>query len=237
MKTLGLVLTLTGFCAASLVAASREDAPNQLTGEEKEQGFRLLFDGKTTEGWRGYRKKECPEGWQVVDGALARVSAGGDIITVDQFDHFELRLQWKVAPGSNSGIMYFVTEEQDAPYMTGPEYQILDNAKHPDGRRKITSAASVYALYPPSRDVTRPVGEWNDTKIISRDGKVEHWLNGEKVAEYDRNSEEWQAKVKASKFASMPHFAKPQKGHLCLQDHGDPVYYRSIRIRELKKDQ
>ncbi len=233
MKCYGTSSVLGLLFLTGLVIAADDPTPNQLSAEEKGQGFRLLFDGKSTNGWRGFRQKGFPEGWQVVDGAIARVSNAGDIITEDQFDNFELRLQWKVAPGSNSGIMYFVSEDQDKPYYTGPEYQILDNAKHPDGRKKITSAASVYALYPPSKDVTRPVGEWNDTKIISLNGKVEHWLNGEKVAEYDRNSDEWKAKVKASKFASMPEFGKPLKGHICLQDHGDPVYYRSIRIREL----
>lgn len=226
-------VTLALLLLACIGRAEDEPNPNSLTEEEQKQGFRLLFDGKSTEGWRGYRKQAMPKSFAVVDGTLARVAGGGDIVTVDQFGDFELKLQWKVAPGSNSGIMYHVSEDETAPYFTGPEYQILDNAKHADGRNPLTSAASVYALYAPAKDVTRPVGEWNDTRIVCKGGKVEHWLNGEKVAEFDKNSDEWKEKVAASKFKSWKKFGSTTRGHLCLQDHGDPVWYRAIKIRSL----
>lgn len=223
-------------CLPGFASPREEPEPNTLTEEEKKLGFKLLFDGKTTAGWRGYGKKECPEGWKAEDGALARVGGGGDIITEDQFKGFEFRFQWKVAPGANSGVMYHVAEGEKAPYFTGPEYQILDNARHADGKNPLTTAASVYALYAPAKDVTRPVGEWNDGAIIIRGKHVEHWLNGEKVCEYDKGGDEWNEKVAGSKFKAWSKFGKPTEGHLCLQDHGDPVWYRSLRIRQLPSE-
>jgi hypothetical protein len=229
-----LALTLClGAALPAMAAPGNDDDPNSLTEEEKKAGFKLLFDGKTTAGWRGFRKKEMPSGWQVIDGALARVGPGGDIVTVDQFKNFELLLQWKVAPGANSGIMYHVSEDERAPYLTGPEYQILDNARHADGKSPLTSAASCYALYAPTKDATRPVGEWNDAKILVKGRHVEHWLNGEKVVEYEKGGAEWNDKVAKSKFNSMKNFGKTTEGHIDLQDHGDQVWYRAIKIRVL----
>lgn len=229
-----VVVALSLFAlTVSTWAATRDQEPNTLTDEEKQAGFKLLFDGKTTEGWRGFRKPELPKSFAVTEGTLSRVAGGGDIITTDQFGNFELRLQWKVSPGANSGIMYHVSEEELAPYATGPEYQVLDNAKHADGKNPKTSAASCYALYAPTKDVCRPVGEWNDTVIIIKDGKVEHWLNGEKVVEFDKNSDAWKELVAGSKFKTMKKFGTTSKGHICLQDHGDPVSFRNIRIKVL----
>ena len=184
-------------------------------------------------GWRGYKKETCPEGWQVVDGAITRVAGAGDIITEDQFGQFEFRFQWRVDAGANSGVMYHVTEKHPNPWNTGPEYQILDNKKHADGRNPKTSAASLYGLIAPSQDATRPVGEWNDSVIRIRGNHVEHWLNGVKVLEYNKGGEEWDKMIATSKFKSMPDFGKPTKGHITLQDHGDRVAYRNLRIKEL----
>ncbi len=206
---------------------------NTLTDDEKKAGWKLLFDGKTTEGWRAYKKDKITDGWQAVDGALARVGRGGDIVTVEQFDDFELAIDWKVADGGNSGIFFRVLETEGASYLTGPEMQVLDNAKHGDGKNTLTSAGSCYALYAPSKDVCKPAGEWNRVRIVAKGAKVEHWLNGEKIVEYEIGSEDWNAKVAASKFKTWKSFAKAAKGHLCLQDHGDRVEFKNIKIRAI----
>lgn len=219
--------------AAAFATFAAQDKPNELTAAEKKAGWKLLFDGKTTDGWRGYKKDRMPDGWKVENGALVRVSGGGDIVTTEQFDNFELSLEWKIAPGGNSGIMYRVSESEGAPYMTGPEMQVLDNSKHADGKNPLTSAGACYALYPPPKDVTRPVGEWNRARILVNGNKVEHWLNGEKLVAYEIGSEDWNRKIAASKFKSWARFGKEPKGHICLQDHGDRVEYRSIKIRPL----
>lgn len=208
---------------------------NTLTDDEKAAGWKLLFDGKTGEGWRKYKGEALPEAWTVMDGVLVfqpgRGQRGGDIVTVDQFDNFELSIDWKISKRGNSGIMYRVTEGPDAPWFTGPEYQICDNKGHNDGKHALTSAASCYALYPPTRDVTKPAGEWNSARIVMNGNHVEHWLNGEKVVEYEIGSEDWETRYKKSKFNSMPRFGKEPKGHICLQDHGGRAEFRNIKIR------
>jgi len=229
-------------CAALLCAlpARADDSLNTLTEQEKSGGWKLLFDGKTAEGWRAYKGKGMPDKWHVEDGALILKprsgKRGGDIVTTDQYDNFELAFEWKISPGGNSGVMYRVSEDEDAPFYTGVEYQILDNAKHPDGKHPKTSAASAYALYAPAKDATMPVGEWNKSKIIVDGNHVEHWLNGEKVVEFDYGSDDWNNRVEASKFKDMKRFGKEAKGHIDLQDHGNEVAYRNIKIRPLKKE-
>jgi hypothetical protein len=236
------VLFVCGFLArAEDKKAEAADAdsktPNTLTEQEKAAGWKLLFDGKTTAGWRAFRGKSMPDKWHVVDGALVLQprsgKQGGDIVTEDQYGSFDLKLEWKISPGGNSGIMYHVSESEAAPWFTGPEYQVLDNAKHADGRNPLTSAASCYALYAPTKDSTRPVGEWNQARIVVRGKHVEHWLNGEKVVSYEFDSPDWNDRVKASKFKEMPKFGKEPKGYIDLQDHGDEVAYRNIKIRPL----
>jgi hypothetical protein len=209
---------------------------NALTDAERAAGWRLLFDGRTTRGWRGFQKREPPSGWRVVDGTLARVDAGGDIMTDEEFGSFELALEWKIAPGGNSGIFYHVVEDPELAFVwqSGPEMQVLDNAGHADGRQPNTSAGSNFALYAPARDVTRPAGEWNAARLLVDGDRVEHWLNGEKLLEYELGSADWQARVAASKFASLPRYARTRRGHIALQDHGDPVAYRNIRIRVIR---
>jgi hypothetical protein len=218
--------------------AADEAAPNTLTDKEKADGWKLLFDGKTTDGWHAYRGKEVGDRWKVIDGALVvspkNGKNGGDIVTNDDYDNFDLTFEWKVTEGANSGVMYRVSEEKDAPYETGPEYQILDNKKHSDGKNPKTSAASCYAVYAPTKDVTKPVGEWNQGRIVVKGNHVEHWLNGEKVVEYDFGSDDWNKRVAASKFRDMDRFGKEKKGHIDLQFHGDEVAYRNIKIKVLE---
>jgi len=206
---------------------------NRLSAEEQAEGFRLLFDGKTTDGWRGFKKDGMPGGWEAIDGCLVRTGSGGDIITEEQFDNFELRLEWRISASGNSGIFYHVLEEGSYVWQTGPEMQVLDNSEHVDGRNPKTSAGSNYAMHAPTRDVTRPVGFFNEARLIVNGPHVEHWLNGEKIVEYELWDAKWEEMVKASKFASMPRYGREKTGHIALQDHGDRVWYRNIRIRPL----
>jgi len=193
--------------------------------------WRALFDGRSPDQWRGFRRDQVPEGWQVVDGALTRVARAGDLITRDVFADFELELEWMVAEGGNSGIMYRVTEEADETYQTGPEMQVLDDARHPDGGSRLTAAGAVYGLYPAPVGAVKPAGEWNAVRIVVRGTHVEHWLNGVEVAVYELGSPEWEARVAGSKFRKWPGYGRAAAGHIALQDHGDRVAYRNIRIR------
>lgn len=228
---LALLLGVT-VAAAPLFA---EDAPNNaLTASEKAGGWKLLFDGKdAAQWWRGYKQDKLPDGWKVEDGALVR-HGGGDIITKEQFDSFELAIDWKISEGGNSGIMFKVLETDGPPYITGPEAQIQDNVKGHDPQK----AGWMYALYPASVDTTKPTGEWNHfvlkcKKTPAGTYQCEHWMNGTKYVEYEIGSDDWKEKVEKSKFKSMAGFGKAGKAHICLQDHGNEVAFRNIKIREL----
>lgn len=231
----GTLALLAALPVTSLSAQAPADltSPNVLSAEESAQGFRLLFDGTSTRNWRGFRQATMPDGWRPVDGALTRVGASPDIITIEQYENFDFRLQWKVPPGGNSGIMYRVSEDPPATYHSGPEYQILDDARHPDGRSRLTSASAAWGLYAVPEGIVKPAGQWNDTRILVDGAHVEHWLNGVKVVEYELWSPEWRRLVQASKFAQWPSYGMIRRGHIALQDHDNPVQYRSIRIRVL----
>jgi hypothetical protein len=207
--------------------------PNTLTEGERASGWRLLFDGRTTAGWRGYMRTGMPDGWRVVDGALTRVGPAGDIITMEQFRNFELALEWSVAPGGNSGIFYRAIEGPAAIYVSAPEMQVLDDAAHRDGLSRLTAAGSNYGLHGVPEGIVRPAGEWNAVRIVVDGNHVEHWLNGVKVVEYELHSPEWKELVANSKFAQWPEYGQAAEGHIGLQDHGDRVAFRSIRIRVL----
>lgn len=195
-------------------------------------GWRSLFDGKTLDGWRGFKTETPPAGWRIEAGALFRDGSGGDLLTIEQFGDFELRLQWKIAEGGNSGVLFHVVPLGSQIWETGPEVQVLDNARHDDGRNPLTSAGANYALHAPTRDVTRPVGAWNDLRLLVQGSHVEHWLNGEKIVEYELWSPDWERRVAASKFAAMPRYGRERRGHIALQDHGDRVWFRDIQIKE-----
>jgi hypothetical protein len=225
----GTVLAL--IAGVSLMSA--QSATNTLTSAEKAEGWQLLFDGTSLNGWRAFKSPTPPAGWKAMNGELVRQDGGGDLMTVDQFGDFELRLEWKLSKDGNSGIMFRVTDQGAQTYETGPEFQILDNAGHKDGKQPMTSAGSNYAMHAPARDVTKPIGEWNDVRLIVRGAHVEHWMNGVKLLEYELWSEDWDKPLKASKFAKMPGYGRAKRGHLVLQDHGNLVWYRNIRIKAL----
>jgi hypothetical protein len=214
------------------------DAARSRGGSTADSGWVALFDGTDLARWRGYRRQDVPASWRVEGDALAFVPGGdsaarGDIITRDQYGDFELAYEWKVAPAGNSGVMYRAGESHQFVWETGPEMQVLDNGRHPDGKNPLTSAGAAYGLYAAASDVTRPVGEWNAARIVARGPHVEHWLNGTKLVEYEQGSEDWRRRVRESKFGTLPAFGTLRRGHIALQDHGDRVWYRDIRIRQL----
>ena len=221
-----------GAAIAALSFGAAAAAPNALTPAEKAAGWKLLFDGKSLDGWRGFKAAQPDPGWRVKDGALAPdPKKSKDIITDGQFENFELSFQWKISPKGNSGVMFHVIEQGDETYQSGPEYQILDNAH---GEPPLQQAASLFALYAPSSDATRPPGDWNQGKIRVDHGHVEHWLNGVKVTEYEIGSPDFKRRVDHSKFRQWPQFASAKTGHIALQNHGDAVWFRDLKIKVLK---
>ena len=184
--------------------------------------------------WRGWKAEGFPAGWTFANGVLSKDGDVDDLVTRDTFGDFELELEWKIGTAGNSGIFYRGTREYDHIYWSAPEYQLLDDANAPDGRSRLTAAASAYALYGAPAGVVRPAGEWNRTRLVLRGPHVEHWLNGQKVVEYELWSAPWQAKVAASKFASYPNYGRAKRGLLGIQgDHPGRIEVRGIRIRTL----
>ncbi len=217
--------------------------PNALTDEEKRAGWELLFDGKTTDKWRGYNHETLPTlGWKVTDGTIAVEKSGteeegfgGDIITKDKYENFELTLDFSCSDTANSGIFYRVAEMDGTPiWHNAPEYQILDNARYAEmGVDSLHFCAANYDLHPAETDYTKPVGEWNIARIVLNNNHVEHWLNGNLVVAYDLESPEWEALVAKSKFKDYPGYGKTKNGHIGLQDHGHLVRFRNIKVRRL----
>jgi len=175
-----------------------------------------------------------PNGWTAENGTLTKTASVEDILTNDQYANFELTLDWKIATGGNAGIFYRGTEEYDHIYWSAPEYQLLDDANAPDGKSRLTSAAAAYALYPPPAGIVKPAGEWNSTRILVNGAHVEHWLNGQKVVQYELWSPDWEAKVKASKFKDWPNYGRAKSGYIAIQgDHNGVLTLRNIKIRTL----
>lgn len=212
-------------------------APNTLTPAEEEAGWRLLFDGATTTGWRGFKKEGFPEqGWSVEDGALVCSSGGGDLITAEQFGDFELDLEFKVSEKANSGIIYRLTEERGATWHSGPEYQVLDDALLGAMADDKHSVGALYDLMPPKNKVMRRPGAWNRARISVKGWRIVHELNGFKLLELNLSSPDGNRRLFASKFRDMEGFGKAGRGHIGFQDHGDAVAFRSIKIRDLSPD-
>lgn len=233
IKKLLVIVALMGF--VPLFARSEENA---LSDSEKKAGWKSLFDGKTTKGWRNYKKQEISNGWQVKDGALTRADKGaGDIITTEKYEEFELSLEYKISKGGNSGIMFYVIEQAGPPWHSGPEIQIQDNVDGHDPQK----SGWLYQLYQPANDpktkktldATKPVGQWNHVNLIIAKDKCELNMNGLRYWTCKLGSPDWNEKLAKSKFAKLEMFAKAGQGFICLQDHGDMVAYRNIKIRTL----
>ncbi|HTY38445.1 MAG TPA: DUF1080 domain-containing protein [Bacteroidota bacterium] len=224
-----------------------QQAPNSLTQKEKSEGWKLLFDGKTMHGWRGAYMDSLPtKGWEVRDGMMivnesggGEAAFGGDIVTIEEYSSFELKVDFKLTEGANSGIKYFVTEQQPKTpgSAIGLEYQLLDDAKHPDAKLGINgnrTLASLYDLMPARDKKANPIGQWNHARILVKGKHVEHWLNGVKVLEYERGGKEFLAHKAESKFKERAGFGEAAKGHILLQDHGNQVFFRNIKIRIIR---
>jgi hypothetical protein len=213
---------------------TEESTANVLSEAEQAEGFMLLFDGQSLDGWRSFQR-DTVAGWTVEDGAIARVGGGGDIITEREFDNFDFHFEWKISPQGNSGVMYFVVEsdEYNETYATGPEYQVLDDLGFPQELKEDQYAGANYDMHVPSQRVTKPAGEWNQSRIVSDNNRIEHWLNGVKVVEYEIGSEDWENRVQNSKWKDFPGYGKARRGHIALQDHGNPVWFRNLKIKEL----
>ncbi len=240
--------------AAPARAQTKLVSANELTGAERAGGWRMLFDGKSLAGWRGLGYDSVPTAhWKVVDGSIMKVASGtvprmpdgqpasgGDLMTVDTFRDFELVFEWKVVPGSNSGVKYNVSEKLSLQASKnhaalGFEYQVLDDSLNDDNKVPSHRAGALYDLVPPNDEKRlAPVGQWNRGRILLRGNHGEHWLNGRKIVSYDLGTPRMDALLAASKYRAVAGFADRRAGHIILQDHGDAAYYRGIRIRELK---
>lgn len=215
--------------------AASTAAPNVLTAAERAAGWRLLFDGRTTNGWRGYQEQSMPAGWRVDDGVLSKSSGTNDIVTTDSFGDFELAWDWKLARGGNAGVFYRGTEEYEKVYWSAPEYQLLDDANAADGRNRLTSAGSAYGFYAAPAGVVHAADEWNSSRVVLRGAHVEHWMNGQKLLEYELWSPDWEAKLEASKFAKWPNYARAHRGVIAIQgDHNGALALRNIKVRALQ---
>ena len=232
MKTLALGLCLAILATAAVAPLAQAKEPlNTLTAAEKARGWKLLFDGKDTRGWRDFKAAEADPGWKVKDGILfVDPKVAKDLITTDKYANFELSFDWRIGKLGNSGVFYHVIEEGEFAYETGPEYQLLDNHR---SEPPLEQAAGLFGLYPPTKDVTRPVGEFNHGRLVVDHGHVQHWLNGVKVAEYELGSADFKAKVAGTKFHRWPLFATGTTGHIGLQNHGDDVAFTNIKIKVL----
>ena len=222
--------------------ADAASAENVISEQEKTDGWQLLFDGKTGNGWKGFNKDSFPAGWVVDSGCLkalgtAHGDTGGDIIyATEQFENFELVWDWKIDKGGNSGVFYHVVEDTQyaAPYHTGPEYQLIDEANFPEKLENWQTTAADYAMYePPATKKTKPYGEWNTSRIVFGKDKAEYWLNGEMTVSFVPWSEDWTKRRNSGKWDSFPDYGKAKTGYIALQDHGSAVWFKNIKIRKL----
>lgn len=227
-------------CGAEKQTSDPEETANNLetnSGFVPEDGFTILFDGSSLDNWRNFKADTISPSWEIEsDGSftLARKN-GGDIVTNKEYENFDLRLDWKISENGNSGIMFHVSEADSlgAPYLSGPEMQILHNEGHPDGKIHMHRAGDNYDLHPCSEETVKGPGEWNNVRLVVNQGNVEHWLNGVKVVSYTLGSADWEERLAKSKFAKWPVYGRAGKGVIALQDHGDQVWFRNIRIKEL----
>ena len=215
-------------------SAHAQQTANTLTPAEQAAGWRLLFDGETLNGWRGYKSQSVPAAWRARNGLLEKDTGTADIITTDTSGNFDLRFDWRLAPKGNAGVFYRGTEEYDHIYWSAPEYQLLDDKGHADGKTRLTAAGSDYAVYPsPAGHLHKP-GAWNHSRILVNGNHVEHWLNGHRMVVYTLGSPNWQRRVKKSKFAMFPNYGKAATGYIGIQgDHDGALTLRNIKIKVL----
>jgi len=244
MKKTGLIL-LTALSIAACNSQSEKKTAEPAAENKSDSGWVSLFDGKTLTGWHNYGKTTVGEAWKVADGTLYldttkkagwQTAQGGDIVSADEYDNFDLKLEWKIAPGGNSGIIYYVHEDTTKykyVWQTGPEMQVLDNDLHSDGKIPKHRAGDLYDLISCKTETVKKPGEWNEAEIIAKDGKLDYYLNGTNVVSTTLWDDAWKKLVAGSKFKEWPDFGTYKKGHIALQDHGNTVWYRNIRIKKL----
>ncbi len=243
MKILKCIMFLTAACYA-LNARAQSASDNTLSEKEKKEGWKLLFDGATLNGWHNFKSDKIGPAWKIKDGSLYldtsnkqnwQTMGGGDIITRNEFENYDFTLDWKIEACGNSGVIFNVIEDKKYDYVwtTGPEMQVLDNTCHPDAKIIKHRAGNLYDLIESKTETVRPAGEWNQARIISNQGHLELWLNSVKQVETEMFTPEWETLIKGSKFKDMADFGKSRKGHIALQDHGNQVWFKNIKIKEL----
>ncbi|HRR09589.1 MAG TPA: DUF1080 domain-containing protein [Rhodothermales bacterium] len=232
----GLLIGLFHFAACS----GTTKMPNKLSKSEEKAGWQLLFDGKTMQGWRTYGATGT-RGWAVQNGEMVALGQAGhegvanDIVTEQEFENFDLVLEWKISKGGNSGVFFNVVEDKryKAVYETGPEYQLIDDVGFPQKLEDWQTSAANYAMHPPVVKAFNSVGEWNQTRIVVNQGHVTHWLNGKKTVEYQMWTPEWERMVTAGKWKNFPGYGRAKKGKIALQDHGNQIWFKNIKIKSL----
>ncbi|MEO6681343.1 MAG: DUF1080 domain-containing protein [Ginsengibacter sp.] len=247
IQTAVSLFLMLGCISCDAVSSEKDPKKDSVSSEKSsktKEGFISLFNGENLEGWHGFNKTEEVENWKVEDGAMVCLGAaadasGGDLVSDQEFENFELIWEWKVTKGGNSGVMYHVVESSKyhAPYETGPEYQMIDDIGFPEKLDETQKSGADYAMYATNeKKKLMPVGEWNSSKIIFDNGHVEHWLNGEKVLEFEAWEDDWKKRKEEGKWKSFPDYGKAKKGRIALQDHGNKVYFKDIYIKELNKN-
>ena len=242
-----VTLSVISGCCDEKKSSATDEAQVEQTAEvqKAESEWISLFNGQTLDGWKRYKADEITDLWIVEDGMILCNGKGGSegagqargsLITLGQYDNFELVLDWKITPGANSGILYHIVEKPELAhaYETGPEYQLLDDVGFPSPVTEMQKTAAAYDMYPASADKPlNPPGEWNTSKLVYNNGHVEHWLNGEKVVEYDESGEDWKARYDESKWGDYPQWGQYKKGAIGLQDHGGKIWFKNIKIKKL----
>lgn len=237
MTALILATSVTGTSAQQ--TGKNDSSPNTLSQKEKESGWKLLFDGKTFNGWHGYNMKGIPDCWKVEDGIMKMTTVGGqesqDVVTDKNYKSFELKVEFRLTKGANSGIIYHVAEnpKYKFPYETGAEYQVIDQDNWPDKLEDWQICGADYAMYPPKVRPYKPLGEWNQVHLIVNGNKVTHILNGKVVVEFEKYSPDWKKLRDSGKWKDFPDYGKFDEGRISLQNHGTHVDYRSVKIKEL----
>jgi len=235
---------LIGIVTAGLLLSACSSKINELSEQEKSEGWELLFNGENLDNWRAYNA-EGTGTWMVEDGLLAASGTGSDstgyIITEKQYENFDLKFEWKIAPEGNSGVLYHVIESEKfpTPYLTGPEYQLVDDIGFPSELEEWQKTGADYAMYTPDNTIKnlKPVGEWNSSRIVFDNGHVEHWLNGEKILEFEAWTDEWFELKNSGKWEFAPEYGLSSTGHISLQDHGSKIWFRNMKIKELPREE